>query len=181
MYRTERLVLREWTDDDIEPFAAMCADPEVMRHFPSTMTRDESAEMVGAIRERFARQGYGLWAVTREGRFIGYVGLNSTGPGFVTSFSPCQEVGWRIERASWGHGFATEAARESLRIGFEEHGLETIYSWTTRANQRSENVMKRLGMTRRTDLDFEHPGTPGWHGAEHIVYSLSSEQWAEYR
>ena len=181
MYATERLVLREWTDDDIEPFAEMCADVEVMRHFPSVMTRDETVEMVAAIRSRFTDQGYGLWAVEHDGRFIGYVGLNSTGPAFVTSFSPCREVGWRLARHAWGRGFAAEAARESLRIGFEEHGLDIIYSWTTRANIRSENVMKRLGMMRRADLDFEHPGTPGWEGAPHIVYSLTSDQWSEYR
>lgn len=181
MYRTERLLLRQWNDDDIEPFAVMCADPEVMRHFPATMTRDESSAMVNAIRERFATQGFGLWAVEHDGRFIGYVGLNSTGPGFVTSFSPCREVGWRLAREAWGHGFATEAAREALRVGFEEHSIDTIYSWTSRTNLRSEKVMQRLGMTRRVDLDFVHPATPGWDGAEHIVYSLTAGQWSGYR
>lgn len=181
MYRTERLVLREWSDDDLEPFAAMCADAEVMRHFPSTMTREECTEMLASIRERFVAQGFGLWAVEHESCFIGFVGLNTTGPAFATSFSPCHEVGWRLARHAWGRGFAVEAARESLRIGFEVHGLDIIHSWTTRNNTRSENVMKRLGMSRRVDLDFDHPGTPGWEGARHVVYSLTSEQWSEYR
>lgn len=180
-YRTQRLLLREWVDGDIEPFAKMCADDEVMRHFPSTMSYEECVDMVEAIKERFENQGFGLWAVEHDSRFIGYVGLNRTGPAFTTTFAPCHEVGWRLSREAWGHGFASEAARESLRIGFEEFALDTIYSWTTQANARSENVMKRVGMKRRADLDFDHPGTPGWHGAAHVVYSLTSEQWSEYR
>lgn len=180
MYRTPRVLLRQWVDDDIEPFAEMCADPEVMEFFPSTMTRDETIDMVSAICDRFTQNGFGLWALECEQRFAGYVGLNLTGPSFTTSFAPCHEVGWRLARWAWGHGYATEAAREALRIGFQEFNLSTIYSWTTIANRRSEAVMKRIGMNRREDLDFVHPGTPGWHGAPHLVYSLTNEQWREY-
>lgn len=180
MYQTERLILREWIDADIEPFVELCADPEVMEHFPAPLTRDETVDMVSAIRQRFADNGFGLWAVECEGRFAGYVGLNLTGPAFTTSFAPCHEVGWRLAKWAWGRGYASEAAREALRLGFTSFNLDTIYSWTTRLNHRSEAVMRRIGMQRREDLDFDHPGTPGWHGAEHLVYSLSREQWQEY-
>jgi RimJ/RimL family protein N-acetyltransferase len=180
MYKTERLILREWIDADIEPFVELCADPDVMEHFPAPLTRDETVDMVGAIRQRFADNGFGLWAVECEGRFAGYVGLNLTGPAFTTSFAPCHEVGWRLAKWAWGRGYASEAAREALRLGFTTFNLDVIYSWTTRMNHRSEAVMKRIGMQRREDLDFVHPGTPGWHGAEHLVYSLSREQWQEY-
>ncbi len=180
MYQTSRLLLREWSDSDVESFIEICADPEVMEFFPSTLTRDETIEMVSAIRERFAQNGFGLWAVECEQKFAGYVGLNLTGPSFTTSFAPCHEVGWRLARWAWGHGYATEAANEALRIGFSEFNIDTIYSWTTVANHRSEAVMKRIGMRRRKDLDFVHPGTPGWHGAPHLVYSLTQEQWREY-
>lgn len=180
MYHTNRLVLREWRDDDLLPFAEICADAEVMQHFPSTMTRTECADMIDAIRGRFATNGFGLWAVEFKDRFAGYVGLNLTGPSFTTSFAPCHEVGWRLARWAWGQGVASEAAQESLRIGFEEYGIQAIFSWTTVANARSESVMKRIGMKRRSDLDFNHPGTPDWHGAPHIVYSLTREEWQEY-
>ena len=180
-YRTERILMRRWKDADHDPFAEMCADPEVMRYFRSTMSREECAEMIVAMEERFDDLGYGLWALEIGGRFAGYTGLNFTGPGFDTSFSPCAEVGWRLARWAWGHGYASEAAREALRVGFEQHGLTLIHSWTTRTNARSEAVMKRIGMHRREDLDFDHPRTPGWWGAPHIVYSLSAEQWREYR
>lgn len=180
MYRTERLLLREWTNDDIEPFTELCADPIVMEHFPETMTRQESIEMVDAIGDRFKQNGFGLWAVEVDGRFAGYVGLNFTGPNFTTSFAPCHEIGWRLAKWAWGQGYASEAAREALRIGFVDYGIDIIYSWTTLANRRSEAVMQRIGMVRRAELDFVHPGTPGWHGAPHLVYSLSREQWREY-
>ena len=180
-YRTERLLLRTWCEEDIEPFDEMCADPQVMEYFPSLMTRAETAQMVHDIRGRFHENGFGLWAVEIDARFAGFVGLNRTGPRFTVPFAPCHEVGWRLAPWAWGKGYASEAAQESLRIGFEEYGLETIYSWTTTANSRSEAVMKRIGMSRRSDLDFLHPGTPRWHGAPHIVYSLSAGQWREYR
>ncbi len=180
MYRTSRLILREWRDEDIAPFAEMCADPDVMEFFPATLTRDESVEMVAAIRTRFEQNGFGLWAVELRDQFAGYVGLNLTGPTFTTSFAPCHEVGWRLAKWAWGHGYATEAATEALRIGFQEFNLPIIYSWTTLANRRSEAVMKRIGLHRREDLDFVHPGTPGWQGAPHLVYSLTNQQWREY-
>jgi ribosomal-protein-alanine N-acetyltransferase len=177
MYQTSRLVLREWRDEDIQPFADLCADADVMEFFPSKMTFDESVAMVASIQDRFQQNGFGLWAVEHDRQFAGYVGLNLTGPSFTTDFAPCHEVGWRLAKWAWGRGFATEAATEALRIGFVDYELDVIYSWTTEANKRSEAVMKRLGMRRRADLDFIHPGTPGWQGAPHIVYSLSSEQW----
>lgn len=177
MYRTERLILRGWLDSDIEPFVEMCADERVMEHFPSVMTREETKAMVSAIKDRFDSNGFGLWAVEYSGRFAGYVGLNFTGPTFTTSFAPCHEVGWRLAPWAWGQGIATEAAHEALRVGFEDFDIPIIYSWTTVANTRSEAVMKRIGLRRRTDLDFIHPGTPGWHGAPHIVYSLTREEW----
>ena len=149
-YRTERLLLRTWCEEDIEPFAEMCADPQVMEHFPSLMTRAESAQMVDDIRDRFHENGFGLWAVEIKARFAGFVGLNRTGPHFTVPFAPCHEVGWRLAPWAWGKGYASEAAQERL-------------------------------MSRRQDLDFLHPGTPGWHGAPHIVYSLSAGQWREYR
>ena len=149
-YRTARLLLRTWCEEDIEPFAEMCADPQVMEHFPSLMTRAESVQMVDDVRGRFLENGFGLWAVEIDARFAGFVGLNRTGPHFTVPFAPCHEVGWRLAPWALGNGYASEAAQESL-------------------------------MSRRQDLDFLRPGTPGWHGAPHVVYSLSAGQWREYR
>ncbi len=168
-FRTERLVLRRWSSDDVEPFAEINADTEVMRYFPATLTFDETRAMIERIESHFDEYGFGLWAVEVNGRLAGFTGLNTTT--FDTPMGPHVEIGWRFATWAWGQGFATEAAREALRIGFEQ-GLSTIYSFTTESNMRSENVMKRIGMSRRSELDFDHPRTPGWWGQRHIVYSI---------
>lgn len=123
MLRTERLILRAWRDDDLAPFAAMGADPDVMAHMPALLSRDESDAMVGRIREHVARHGFGLWAVEAPGPagFVGFVGL--TIPRFDAPFMPAVEIGWRLARSAWGHGYAVEAARAALTQGFDQLGL----------------------------------------------------------
>lgn len=171
---TARLVLRRWTDADRVPFAAMNADPEVMRHFPATLSRSQSDALVDRIERGFDENGFGLWAVDVDGRFAGFTGLNRTT--FDTPMGPHVEIGWRFATWAWHQGHATEAARAALRDGFERCGLVEVYSFTTEANVRSEAVMQRIGMVRRADLDFDHPKTPGWWGQRHIVYRATSEQ-----
>ena len=173
MYRTERLVLRGWDDDDVGPFAAMCADEAVMRFFPSTMTFEESAQFVKREQVRMSTNDFGLWVLDIDGQFGGYVGLAQVS--FQTTFTPCIEIGWRLPQWAWGRGYASEAAREALRIGFAEHGFDTIYSFTTAMNAPSEGVMKRIGMERRVELDFDHPNTPNWEGRRHVVYSIDRQ------
>ncbi len=120
---TPRLVLRQWRPDDLAPFAALNADPEVMRHFPAALTRAQSDAFAAHIQETIVRQGWGLWAVEVRGGasgvgFIGFVGLNR--PGFEAHFTPAVEVGWRLHRPHWGHGYATEAATAALTFAFDE-------------------------------------------------------------
>ena len=170
--------MREWRAADIDPFAVMCSDEEVMRHFPSVMTYDESSAFVERAGAQFSEYGYGLWAIEVDGAFAGFTGLAHAR--FETAFTPCVEVGWRLASWAWGKGYATEAAKESLRIGFEEHNISEIYSFTTQTNTPSEAVMKRIGMKRREDLDFDHPNTPEWWGQPHIVYSIDRSTWGEY-
>jgi RimJ/RimL family protein N-acetyltransferase len=169
---TERLVLRRWTDGDREPFAEMNADPAVMRYFPNVMTKQESDAMVDRIEQGFENNGFGLWAVEINARFAGLTGLNRTS--FVTPMGPHVEIGWRFASWAWGHGYASEAATRVLAAAFEDFGLTEVYSFTTETNANSEAVMKRIGMARRADLDFDHPNTPGWWGAKHIVYRIDS-------
>lgn len=171
---TERLVLRRWTDADREPFAEMNADPAVMRYFPNAMTKQESDAMVDRIEQGFENNGFGLWAVEIGGRFAGLTGLNKTT--FDTPMGPHVEIGWRFATWAWGQGYATEAAQCVLDAAFTELGLTEVFSFTTETNLPSERVMKRIGMTRRTDLDFDHPNTPGWWGAKHIVYRACSSE-----
>jgi RimJ/RimL family protein N-acetyltransferase len=176
--RTDRLVLRGWREPDRERYAAMNADPRVMEHFPGTMGRAESDAHVDAIGAHFATHGYGLWAVEvpDEAEFIGFVGLSV--PRFEAHFTPAVEVGWRLTPSAWGHGYATEAAREALRFGFEDAGLAEIVSFTAPVNERSQAVMRRLGMTRDPAGDFDHPALPPGHRLRrHVLYRLSRAGW----
>jgi RimJ/RimL family protein N-acetyltransferase len=170
--RTERLIMRRWRDEDREPFAEMNADPRVMEHFPGRMTRSESDRLVDRIVAHFDEHGYGLWAVEVPGKvpFAGFVGLNVTL--FEAPFTPAVEVGWRLAAGHWGHGYATEAAREAVRYGFDEAGLDEIVSFTVPANVRSRRVMERLGMTRDPAGDFDHPSLVGSPLARHVLYRL---------
>jgi RimJ/RimL family protein N-acetyltransferase len=177
--RTERLLLRGWRESDLAPFAALNADPRVMEHFPSRLTRAESDFAVERIAEHFAHHGFGLWAVEAPGMaaFLGFVGLSV--PRFEAAFTPCVEVGWRLAREHWGRGFAPEAARAALRFGFEEIGLDEIDSFTVPANTKSRRVMEKIGMGHDPADDFDHPGLPAGHPLQrHVLYRLRRHEWA---
>lgn len=154
--RTERLLLRHWRAEDRQPFAELNADPEVRRYFQGTMMREASDAFADAVDRHWREQGWGLWAVEVPGcaPFIGYVGL---WPADYLPSGPAVEVGWRLARAYWGHGYATEAAREALRFGFETVRLEEIVSFTVPQNVRSTRVMERIGLRRDPTADFDHP------------------------
>jgi RimJ/RimL family protein N-acetyltransferase len=178
--RTERLRLRAWRDDDLAPFAALNADPAVMRHFPALLTRAESDAAAGRIRASFAERGLGLWAVEVPGQaaFIGAIGLAV--PRFEAHFTPCVEIAWRLARAHHGHGYATEGARAALAFGFTRLGLDEIVSFTALDNHASRRVMEKLGM--RHAGDFDHPLLPAGHRLQrHVLYRLSRAAWLAAR
>lgn len=141
MLKTERVVLRDWRDEDLVPFAALNADPVVMTHFPSVLTRDQSDALAGRIRGLLRAQGWGLWAAEVEGEFVGFVGLSR--PRFAAPFAPCVEIGWRLARHAQGRGLATEAAREVLRFAREKLPAETVVSFTVPGNTASRRVMEK--------------------------------------
>jgi RimJ/RimL family protein N-acetyltransferase len=175
---TERLLLREWRTEDLEPFAAMNADPLVMQHFVAPLTRAASDALVDRIRIGWAANGFGLWAVERraDGRLLGFTGLALHT--FEAPFTPAVEVGWRFAPDGWGQGLATQAARAALAFGFETVRLDEILSWTTVANERSRRVMERLGMIRDPAADFDHPNIPVGHPIRpHVLYRLSRAEW----
>lgn len=149
--------MRRWRGSDLEPFAKINADPVVMEYFPATLSTGESDEMVARIEQTFEDEDLGLWAVeiVDTSSFVGFVGLWPAT--FEAHFTPAIEVGWRLDPAYWGHGYATEAARAATEDGFERLGLREIVSFTTAVNLRSRRVMERLGMSHRSDDDFDHP------------------------
>jgi RimJ/RimL family protein N-acetyltransferase len=165
-----RVLLRQWRDEDREPFAALNADPETMRYFPSTLSREESDALVDWASRLIEDRGGGLWAVEVPGvaPFVGFVGLN------IPRFMPeVVEVGWRLSKQHWGNGYATEAGRESLRYGFGELGRDEIVAFTTVSNTPSRRVMERIGMRHDAARDFDHPNVPDGPFKRHVFYAVS--------
>ena len=175
--RTERLLLRPWRSSDRVPFAALNADTRVMEHFPRTSTREESDAFADRIIARMDQQGFGLWAAEVPGvaDFIGFIGLNSAD---AVLGRPVLEIGWRLAAEHWGRGYATEGARASLAHAFDVLDRDEVVSFTTTANQRSRHVMEKLGLVRRAEDDFDHPGVPPtWPGRRHVLYRITRDEW----
>jgi RimJ/RimL family protein N-acetyltransferase len=171
--RTERLLLRRWRESDLEPWAAMNADPEVREYLGPVLSREQSDASVASFQAEFDERGYGWWAVEVQatGEFVGFAGLDDVEPGMpVTGV----EIGWRLARSSWGHGYATEAARATLTFGFDKLELEEILAITTSTNLRSRAVMQRLGMTRNPADDFEDSSVPKDDPLRHhVIYRIT--------
>jgi RimJ/RimL family protein N-acetyltransferase len=175
---TERLILRGFRDEDREPFAALNGDPEVMRFMTRRLDRAASDAFLERIALHWAADGFGIWALERrdDGAFLGFAGL--TEPGFTARFTPALEVGWRLARSAWGHGYATEAGAAALRFGFEVLDRNEIVSYTALANMLSRRVMERLGMTHDPADDFEYPlVAPNHPVRRQALYRLSRERW----
>ncbi len=177
--RTDRLLMRGWTPADRVPFAAMNADPEVMEHFPSVLTREQSDVFADRVDRGLESRGFGLWALElrESGGFVGFTGL--TVPRFHAPWmdereQPVVEIGWRLARHAWGRGLATEAAQEACRFGFEELGRSEIVSFTLVGNTRSLAVMRRLGMSELTVYD--HP-VEGRAPMASVAFLLTAQHW----
>jgi RimJ/RimL family protein N-acetyltransferase len=182
--RTPRLLLRPWRDSDRAPWAALNSDPEVMRHFPAPMSREQSDRCIDAWQAELAERGWGQWALERSdagaaGEFVGFVGL--TVPKRALPFMPCVEIGWRLARAHWGQGLASEGARAALDFGFGSLGLDEIVSFTALSNLRSQAVMRRIGM-HNAEADFDHPALPEGHPLRrHCLWRLRRSEWEQRR
>lgn len=178
---TDRLRLRMWRDEDLDPFAAICADPAVMRYFPNSLTREKTRKLISMGKDCFAEHGvfYSPVEIRTSGEFIGFVGLDVHSVGALPS-APCVDIGWRLKQSSWGKGYASEAARAWLRFGFETKGYEEIVSFTIPENSPSRRVMEMIGMTRDVGADFRHPAIPeDHHCSVHVLYRLSRARWQQ--
>lgn len=178
---TERLYLRQWQASDFAIFAAMNADPEVMKYFPKLLSAKVSDIIASKCQQLIEGNGWGFWALSlKEGSnknddFIGFVGLNQTHADMF--FAPCVEIAWRLRKEFWGQGYATEAARASLDFAFSELALEGVVAFTAVINKRSQLLMKRIRMTD-TQNNFYHPALESNHLlAEHVLYKITRQQW----
>jgi RimJ/RimL family protein N-acetyltransferase len=163
---TDRLLLRSWRPEDAEPFAALNADPAVMRHIGAgaPLDRTLSDELLARFEREWEARGFGLWAVEERaatnggdaaGSLVGFCGL--TVPMFLPAVLPAVEIGWRLARSAWGRGIATEAARAALAFGFDRLAMRDVISIVAVDNARSLRVCEKLGMEPRPDR--VHPQT----------------------
>lgn len=154
---TDRLILRQWRDDDLAAFAAINQDPAVMRYLGPVMTIDQTSAMLERIRLSWQTNGFGLFAVARRDSLgcIGYIGLAV--PRFEAHFMPCVEIGWRLASQHWGQGLATEGALTVRDWAINTLKLPTLVSFTVRDNLPSRRVMQKIGLTHNPADDFDHP------------------------
>lgn len=168
---TERLIMRSWRESDLAPWAAMNADPEVRRYVGPLLTPGQAEAWVLNFQDDLDRHGFGFWAmeVRASGDFIGFTGLD-----IVEEEMPVTgvEIGWRLARSAWGHGYATEAARAAMEYGFGILTLPEIVAITMAANLRSQAVMERIGMTRDPAEDFDDPDVEEPSLRRHVVYRI---------
>ena len=171
-----RTRLRPWREDDADAFAALNADPEVMRHFAAPLSRAESDGMFARVRAHEARHGFCFWAAEHRDRacLIGFCGLQHVA--FQARFTPAVEIGWRLAPPFWGRGFAREAAELALGAAFGPLALDEVVAFTVVGNRPSWGLMRRLGL--RPDVVFEHPRLPEGHSLRpHLLYRLPREPW----
>jgi len=173
---TSRLRLRQWQEKDLEPFAKLNSDEDVMEYFPSVLDYQQSKDAAHNYKTKIEKNGWGFWVTEKidDGAFIGLVGLNRVDD---LPIGDCVEVGWRLAKEYWGYGFATEAARACLEFAFTNLDLSEIVAITTVNNLKSQAVMHRLGMGDSRE-NFEHPKVDAASGLrEHVLYKISKSQF----
>ena len=172
---TERLILRTWRDSDFRPFSLMNQDPLVMEFFPKTLSQEESADSYRRITDFIQQKGFGLFAAEEKGseEYMGFIGFNQ--PTFSSYFTPCIEIGWRLDRRFWNRGLATEGAKACLAYGFSSLDFKEVVSFTSTINRKSINVMTKIGMA--FDGEFEHPNVEEGHPLRiHVLYKISRQK-----
>ena len=155
LLQTERLGLRNWQHSDMDVFAEMNADKEVMAFFPNMLSNEESLASAERFMEHFEKYGFTYFAseTISDQQFIGFIGLMHQT--YESPFTPCVDIGWRLRRTAWGKGFATEGAGACLNFAFSKIGLQEVIAVAPKLNVRSENVMQKIGMVKVGE--FNHP------------------------
>lgn len=155
IFKSERLGFRSWHKNDLDTFAKLTADEAVMEYFPKTLTKVETAAFIERLQNHYEENGYCYFVVEilETGEFIGFTGLAYQR--YETEFAPGVDIGWRLKKAAWGNGYATEGAKKCLDYGFNELGINRVFATCTINNTKSENVMRKIGMQKMGE--FKHP------------------------
>lgn len=179
---TDRLYIRNWRDEDLDLMHVINSDEDVMAFFPGRRNRQQCAELLQVLKKQIAETGYGFFALERKdsGQPIGFGGLA------MPDLEPILpegtvEIGWRLATPHWREGYATEAAKALLRLGFRDRGLDEIVSFAVFNNHRSLAVMERIGMKPDPSRSFDHPRIPDTHPQlrRHTLYALNRNDWLE--
>ncbi|WP_222933185.1 GNAT family N-acetyltransferase [Fulvivirga aurantia] len=155
LFTSNRLGFRNWSEEDIPPFAEMNRDPEVMAFFPETLSTEASIALIDRFKKHFDRYGFTYFAVDRldSSSFVGFIGLQYQE--YAAPFNPSVDIGWRLTRSAWGNGYATEGAKECLHYAFDNLKLKIVTSVCPKVNLKSEAVMRKIGMIKKGY--FNHP------------------------
>lgn len=167
---TERLILRDWRDDDLESLQLICSDPLVMATIGPPQDREATRAMLGRLQERATRDGCTFWALERrdDARLIGFCGV---GRGTVPQIAGELEIGWRLASDCWGRSYAREAAEAALAWAAAQHPGEPVFAITSVGNTRSRGLMTRLGMRYCEGMDFDHPALEATSPlVRHVLY-----------
>ena len=155
LFKSERLGFRNWLSEDLNDFAKINSDLEVMEHFPKPLTENETREFIQRLQKNYLTNGYNYFAaeILATGELIGFIGLSYQD--YEAEFNPSTDIGWRLKKSAWGKGYATEGAKRCLEYAFNDLKLSKVVSVCTVNNTNSENIMKKIGMTKQGM--FKHP------------------------
>jgi len=154
LFKSARLGFRNWTSDDLEPMSKISGDEKVMEFFPSVQTAEYVAGFISRMQKEFEEKGHCYFAVEKleDGEFIGFIGLHEQT--FESDFTPCIDIGWRLNKDFWNRGYATEGAKRCLEYAFEILNIKEVYSITPKANVKSEYIMRKIGMSKDKNFTF---------------------------
>ncbi|GLB53660.1 N-acetyltransferase [Neptunitalea chrysea] len=176
LFTSERLGFRNWEKDDLDEFASLNADKEVMKHFPNILTIKETADFIDRLQNHYKQYGHNYFAVEviNTGEFIGFIGLAYQT--YETNFTPNVDIGWRLKKNAWGNGYATEGAKRCLEFAFNTLHLDNVIATCTERNYKSEHVMKKIGMKKHGS--FNHPRLKKFPDYERcLCYVIAKNEW----
>ena len=178
LFRSERLGFRNWINEDLDQFALVNSDTEVMEHFPNLLSIEEIRAFIERLQKHYSERKYTYFAteILETGEFIGFIGLVLQS--FESLFTPATDIGWRLKKSSWGNGYATEGASRCLQFAFYELNIERIIATCTINNSKSEKVMQKIGMSKKGE--FNHPQLKEFPDHERCVcYEITNKDFCE--
>ena len=178
MFKSARLGFRNWLKDDLRPMSTINVDPEVMHYFPATQAQSETASFIERMQKQFSQHGYNYYAVEflKTSTFIGFIGLSYQN--FASPWTPFTDIGWRLDKAYWGQGLASEGAQKVLDFAFDELNLREVYATAPKINTPSIHIMDKIGMRKLGE--FVHPKLLDKANLRDcVVYSLSRSSQAD--